>query len=311
MKLSIVTTLYNSMAYLEEFCRCTIEAAKKLTDDYELILVNDGSPDNALDMALSLHKNNAHIKVIDLSRNFGEHKARMTGLSHSTGDYIFLIQCDLEVDPLCLQYFWNAINVSENIDMVYGVQEKRRGNWWEHLRGLLFYSIFNFLADTKIQSNGVATWLMSRRFANALLTHQERTIFFSGLCTLTGFTQRPCNVTKTRINKSSYSHSKNIKMAIDALTSFSCVPLMLIFYLGSLLSLLAVLYIIFILIQKQFLGVGVSGWTSVIISIWLFGSMIMASIGLMGIYLSRIFLEVKQRPYTIIRETYGINLGQV
>ena len=138
MKLSFLTTLYYSSGYIEEFYSRCIASAKKINAPYEFIIVNDGSPDDALDKVLILAKMDPSIVVVDLSRNFGHHKAIMTGLQYCTGDYVFLIDCDLEEDPELLEMFWNKIQEDQSLDVVYGVQIKRKGGWMERFGGWLF-----------------------------------------------------------------------------------------------------------------------------------------------------------------------------
>ena len=143
MKLSIVTTLYKSSEYVEEFYKRITKEAKKITDDYEIIFVDDGSPDDSLKKCVSLHKQDQKIKVIELSRNFGHHKAIMTGLSYAKGDFVFLIDSDLEEDPEFLEIFWEELQSGEDLDVVYGLQKSRKGGWFEKFSGGLFYKVFN------------------------------------------------------------------------------------------------------------------------------------------------------------------------
>ncbi|MBI5664356.1 MAG: glycosyltransferase family 2 protein, partial [Nitrospirae bacterium] len=143
MKLSIVTTLYYSEPYIAEFYERISTAAQRITDDYELILVNDGSPDESLSAALALYEKDKRVIVIDFAKNFGHHKAIMTGLSYAQGDYVFLIDSDLEEQPENLDLFWNELHAAPNIDVVYGTQYKRKGGWFEKITGNIFYKLFN------------------------------------------------------------------------------------------------------------------------------------------------------------------------
>src|SRR3954467_2021177 len=145
MDLSIVTTLYRSALHLEEFHRRVRAPAEKITSDYEIIFVNDGSPDNSLGIALSIYERDDRVRVIDLSRNFGHHKAMMTGLTHARGDLVFLIDSDLEEDPELLASFGEAMSQT-GADVVYGVQRGRRGGLVERWSGRLFFTIFNWLS---------------------------------------------------------------------------------------------------------------------------------------------------------------------
>ena len=126
MILSIVTTLYNSAPYLEEFHARVCAAAEQITPDYEIIFVNDGSPDNSLQIALSLYQKNERVRIVDLSRNFGHHKAMMTGLAQARGGMVFLIDSDLEEEPELLETFYKELRTT-GADVVFGVQQKRKG----------------------------------------------------------------------------------------------------------------------------------------------------------------------------------------
>src|ERR1700759_3194776 len=146
MKLSIVTSLYRSAASIEEFYRRSIGAAEQITADIEFVMVNDGSPDSSLDLALQLQRRDARVIVVDLSRNFGHHKALMTGLAHATGDLVFLIDSDLEEQPEDLALFHQRFSAGD-CDVVYGVLEARRGGFLGKIPGALFFTLVYLLSD--------------------------------------------------------------------------------------------------------------------------------------------------------------------
>lgn len=308
MKLSIVTTMYYSAPYIKEFYERTIKAAQKITEDIEIIFVNDGSPDNSLEVAVELFNQDNRVKVVDLSRNFGHHKAMMTGLTYANGDYIFLIDSDLEEEPELLNIFWDEMHNSNDIDVIYGVQEKRKGKLFEKITGNLFYKIFNFFSDIKVPTNLVTCRLMKKNYVKALLSFQEQEIFMCGLWAATGFIQKPLEIKKLHLSPSTYNFRKKVHVFINSLTSFSSKPLMYIFYLGFFISCLSVFAIMYFLIIKFFIGINVSGWASIFISLWFIGGLIIFSIGVIGIYLSKIFMEVKNRPYTIVKRFYNKDL---
>lgn len=303
MKLSIATTLYDSASYLHEFHARMTKAAKQITDDYEIIFVNDGSQDETLEVALSLYEQDDKVRIIDLSRNFGHHKAMMTGLAHAQGRLVFLIDCDLEVAPETLTAFHEKL-CSTQSDVVYGVQRERHGHLMDRLAGRIFYVIFNWLSSDPLPINLVTTRLMSQRYVSALVTHQEREVLIGGLWVITGFQQVPITVTKTYKGNSSYHLRRRIAILVNAVTSFSNKPLVLIFYLGIAISLLAGLAGLDLIIRRLVFGTLLEGWPSLIISVWFLGGLMIFCIGIIGIYLSKIFMEVKQRPYTIIKEIY-------
>ncbi|MHC8412218.1 glycosyltransferase family 2 protein [Pseudomonas sp. Hz4] len=305
MKISIVATLYQSAPYISEFYQRASAAARQLVDeDYEIVLVNDGSPDISLDLAVQLTESDCHVVVIDLSRNFGHHKAMMTGLAHAKGERVLLIDSDLEEDPECLIAFAEEMQ-SQRCDVVYGVQVRRKGNWFERWSGQWFYRLFKALTGLALPENIVTARLMTRRYVDALLRHKEREVFMAGLWHITGFDQRSLAIKKHSTSETTYTLRKKMSLLVNSVTSFSNVPLVGIFYIGVSISLVAALYIGYLAIQWLFLAKPLSGWTSVMASIWLLGGMIISFIGVVGIYLSKIFSETKQRPYTIVRQIHA------
>ena len=305
MKLSIVATLYQSAPHLREFYeRATAVAGQLFGDDYEIVFVNDGSPDNSLDIAVGFTETDAHVVVVDLSRNFGHHKAMMTGLAHCQGDLVFLIDSDLEEEPEYLLSFSEEMQ-SEDCDVVYGVQQKRKGGWFEHMSGKWFYILFNRFTGMALPENVVTARLMTRRYVDALLLHKEREVFMAGLWHITGFRQRGQLVTKHASSATTYTFRRKMAALVNSVTSFSNAPLVSIFYIGISISLIAVAYIVFLVTNWMFFERPLSGWTSVMASIWLLGGMVISFIGVVGIYLSKIFSETKARPYTIVRHVYA------
>ena len=305
MKLSIVATLYQSAPYILEFYQRASAAAGQLAgENYEIVLVNDGSPDTSLDLAVQLTESDNHVVVIDLSRNFGHHKAMMTGLAHAKGERVLLIDSDLEEDPECLIAFAEQMQ-SQHCDVVYGIQEQRKGSWFERWSGQWFYRFFKALTGLALPENIVTARLMTRRYVDALLLHEEREVFMAGLWHITGFDQRSQVVKKHSTSETTYTFRKKMSLLVNSVTSFSNAPLVGIFHIGVSISLVAAFYIGYLAIQWLFLAKPLSGWTSVMASIWLLGGMIISFIGVVGIYLSKIFSETKQRPYTIVRQIYA------
>jgi putative glycosyltransferase len=301
--LSIVTTLYASAPYLEEFYSRTCVIAERVTSDFEIILVNDGSLDNSLEIALSIYHKDPRVRVIDLSRNFGHHKAMMTGLIHARGELIFLLDVDLEEEPEFLEKFYQELK-AKGADVVYGVQQKRKGKVFERVTGTLFFKAFNLLSTDPIPPNLITARLMTRKYVAALIQHKEREFVISGLWALTGFTQIPISVRKHHKGASAYGLRRKLSHLVNAVTSFSGKPLVLIFYLGSILILVSSVAALDLIIRRIFFGVMLQGWASLIVSIWLLGGITIFCLGVIAIYLSKIFIEVKQRPYTVIREVY-------
>ncbi len=304
MKISIVTSLYYSAPYLQEFYDRTLAAVRKLGAAYELVFVVDGSPDNSLEVARGLSEKDHRIKIVELARNYGEHKALLTGLAHAKADYHFIIDCDLEEDPEWIGLFWEELEKHDDVDVVYGRQLKRKGGLFERISGYLFYSLLNLVSETRIPRNLVTARLMSQRYVENLIRHRENEITLFGIFSLTGFEQVPVAVTKKSKGKTAYNLKRKLSMAINAFVSFSSKPLIYIFNLGMLVTLIAIGLVIYTLIEKLFYGVPVRGWTSLIASLWFLGGLTLFSIGVVGIYLSKIFVEVKHRPFTIVKSVY-------
>lgn len=305
VKLSVVATLYQSAAYLREFhARASVAAREFAGDDYEIVLVNDGSPDDSLERAVRLSEEDPRVVVIDLARNFGHHKAMMTGLMAAEGEHVFLIDSDLEEEPEWLLPFAQQMR-EERSDVVYGVQAARKGGWFERATGPLFYQLFRSLTGVQQPDNIVTARLMTRRYVRALVAHQEREINIGGLWVITGFRQSRQVVRKHDTSPTTYTLSRKFSHLVNGVTSFSSLPLVFTFYIGLVTSLTAAFYIAVLVLRYLLISAPPEGYTSIVASIWLFSGLIILFLGVQGIYIAKIFSEVKQRPYTIVRAVHG------
>ena len=306
MKLSIVTTLYRSEQYVNEFYELISSNANKITNDYEIVFVNDGSPDNSVERVLEIRKKDNKVKLIDLSRNFGHHYAIMAGLNFASGEYIYLTDCDLEVSPETIIAFNDKI-VQQKIDVVYGFQETRKGRFIEKQGGGLFWKMINKLGNLDIPKNVVTERLMSRRYVENLISLGDRNLFLAGMMSWTGFSQLGVPVLKMqRKGNSTYSAMKRIKLATEAITSFSVVPLKMMFNLGILITLASILGIVFIVIRKLIFPEQILiGYTSLMIMIMLALGIIVCALGIIGMYISKIFIQTQNRPLYIIKNIYA------
>jgi putative glycosyltransferase len=303
MRLSVVATLYASAPYIEEFVRRSTDAARRVTDDFEIVLVNDGSPDNSLEVALKAQRTNPRVRVVDLARNFGHHKAMMTGMLHAKGDLVFLIDSDLEEDPAWLTDFVAEMERAK-ADVVYGVQRKRRGKLFERLSGAIFYAAFNAIAKQHVPPNMMTVRLMSRRYVDAFAAYQEREFNIGALWLHAGFTQVPLYFDKAFKGSTTYNFSKKMVHVVNSVTAFSSTPLEAIFYTGVAISVFAGVYGVYLIGRWVVVSEIPEGWSSLIVSVWFLGGLTMLALGVIGIYLSKMFSEVKQRPFTTVRQVY-------
>ncbi len=305
MKLSIVTTLYKSTSYINEFYERITKEAKRITNNYEIIFVNDGSPDDSLQKCIALHKKDPKVKVIELSRNFGHHKAIMSGLSHTNSDYIFLIDIDLEEEPELLGEFWKELQNSKDLDVIYGVQESRKGSWFERCSGKVYYKVFNYLVDEGHTEKNISTVrLMNKNYVSKIILFTEKEFFFGPISILTGFNQKKIIIKKLNTGSTTYTFLYKYNMLINSVFTFSIKPLYFIFYFGLLMTLFSFLFVFYLIINKLMYNISIDGWTSIIASVWLIGGIIISFLGIISIYISKVFIESKNRPFSIIKKIY-------
>jgi len=298
-----VTTLYNSAPSLAEFYRRAVAAAESICDDFEIVMVDDGSPDDSLALACRIAAQDDRVRVVELSRNFGHHKAMMTGLDQARGDLCFLIDSDLEEDPALLGRFLQELE-SGDLDVVYGYQNTRKGGLVERTTGSIAYWLFKTLLSHEIPQNHITVRLMRREYVDALLLHREQQTVIGGLWVITGFRQVGIPVNKISRGDTSYSIRRRWLLLIDSISSFSETPLVAIFYLGLAISALSGLVGVGLIVHKIVYRGLIEGWVSVMLSVWFLGGLLIFCVGIIGIYISKIFIETKNRPYTIVRRIH-------
>jgi putative glycosyltransferase len=303
MLLSIVTTLYRSAPYIDEFYRRVSRAAETLTSSYEIVFVNDGSPDDSLERAVALHQADPRVKVVDLSRNFGHHKALLAGLEYAQGDLIYLLDSDLEEEPEALVPLYNLLREMD-ADVAYGIRQNRYGTPIQRLGGRAYFWVYNAFSSQPIPTDMCTARVMTRRYVNSLLQHGEREVVLSGVLALTGYRQVPLPMQKLRKGTSSYGLTRSVSLLIDSVTSQSSKPLIWMCGLGVAILAVTVALAVLLLLRRIVSGIEVEGWTSLILSVWMIGGLILFSQGLIAMYIAKIFLEVKQRPRTITRHYY-------
>jgi putative glycosyltransferase len=303
MKLSIVTTLYQSAATIDEFYRRAITAGEALTDDIEIILVNDGSLDGSLDRALAIHAIDPRVVVIDLARNAAHYKAMMVGLNFARGDLVFLIDSDLEEEPELLAKFYERMGAGD-CDVVYGVQKQRRGGFLARLPGELYFALVGLLSDEKISRNLMTVRLMTRDYVRALVRHRDREFIIAQLWAASGFRQVAMPVRKLSLSKSTYTFRRRVEIAIKHVTTTSTTLLYLILYIGLFVSFWSAATVIYFVSRYVFFGIHTDGYTSLMVSIWFFGGLTTLILGILGVYIANLLSESKRRPYTVIRRIY-------
>ncbi len=304
-ELSVVSTMYRSRPFLERFLSECLQALSELkSDHFEILLVNDGSPDDSLAYALERQQDIPQLVIVDLSRNFGHHHAIQAGLQNAAGELIFLIDCDLEVSPLVLPEFYRKLRESD-CDMVFGYQEARKGGLLEQASGALFWKGFNLLSDIKIPENIVTERIMTRRYVDALLQMGDRNLFLAGMMSWTGYRQIGLPVVKKqRDGLSTYTFTRRIGLMVNAVSSFSAQPLIWLFNIGITITLLSFTFAFYLIFRKLFFDDALLGFTSVMAVITLSLGILTTAMGIVGIYLGKVFTQVQNRPTYIIRDIY-------
>lgn len=305
--LSVVTTLYKSEIFLQEFLDEILNALEVINPEkFELIFVNDGSPDCSVDFLLEKRMVIKEIKIIDLSRNFGHHQALLAGLSQAKYDLIFTIDSDLEVSPSMLVEFYDKHQNDLNIDVVYGFQEIRKGSGLEKIGGLIFWKILNYLSPVKVPNNILTERLMTREVVDAILSLGDKNIFIGGMMHWVGFNQVGIPVKKgVRKGNSTYSLSKRVDLMVDAITSFTSKPLVYMFKFGIIISILSLSSFFCMIFYKLKYGNQIQlGWASLMSVNLLVLGILSTFIGFLGIYISKIFKQVQNRPNYLVRKIY-------
>lgn len=300
MHLSIVTTSYNSASTITKFFSELKKVISELNiSDYEVIVVDDGSKDETVEILKKIKENFNNLKIIILSKNYGHHKALITGLNESIGKLIFLLDSDLEENPSELK---NLLKEIENYDFVYGIQKKRAAGLITNFFGNIFYKLFNFVSSAEIPRNLMTMTLMKYKVKEELDRFKEKEIFFHGILHTIGFKKKGIIIDKTFKGKTAYTLSKKLNLFFDAITSFSSLPLKIFFYLGLIISSISAIYAIYLIFRYLSFKISVAGFTTLAVLVLFFGGLIILGIGILGIYIQKIFLEVKNRPRVTVKD---------
>lgn len=303
--ISVVSTMYRSRRFLEAFLAECLAALQQIgCSDYEIVLVNDGSPDDSLAYALSRVADIPSLVIVDLSRNFGHHAAAQAGLRAARGELVFLIDCDLEIRPATLVDFHRKI-VESRADLVFGYQEARKGGWVEKVGGGFFWKVFNTLSDVEIPHSIVTERIMTRRFVDAFLRLGDHNLFLAGMMSWTGFPQIGMPVTKMqREGRSTYTLVKRIQLVVNAISSFSSKPLVWLFNAGLGITLLSFGYAAYLVLRKIFFNDALLGFTAIMAMLAMSLGILTTALGLVGIYLGKVFNQVQNRPTFIVKDVH-------
>ncbi len=303
LQVSIVSPVYNTAIFLNEFVVEVTSALNSLQLSFEIILVDDRSPDNAWDILLNLSKVNNTIKVIRLSKNFGQQAAIMAGLSYAKGNWVVVMDNDLQDQPKEIAKLYNK--AIEGYDVVLANRAIRNDHFITKMFSGIFYKLFSYLANTPIKK-GVANFgIYNKKVIVEVNSVNDYIKAFPLFVNWVGFKQIIIDVehAKRSAGKSSYTLSKLFSLAFDMILSFSSKPLKLFIKFGVFISLLSFIAGAYTLV-KYFTGqISVLGYSSIILSIWFFSGLIITTIGVVGIYVGKIFDQAKGRKSFIIDET--------
>lgn len=301
MAVSLVTTLYRSAPYLDEFVARSLAL---MEDDDELILVDDGSPDNSLALAKERAATDPRITVVELARNFGHHVAILAGLSHAQKERVFFVDSDLEEAPELLTEFKTVMDAS-GADVVFGIHDHSQGSVLRQATSRAFWRFFNWASDSSIPLDICNVRLMNRRYVDALVSLPESNVFLGGMFHWVGFRQIAIPIQREiQRSISTYSLSGRIALALRSVVSFSTAPLKAMFLLGVGISTFSFLLAAYYAVHKILNPSVQFGFTTLIISIWFLSGMIVACLGVIGIYLAYMYTETKRRPRVIVKEIF-------
>lgn len=304
---SVVSPVYKGEKMIEELVSRIQISLSQLTESYEIILVNDASPDDSWRMIELECRKDKRIKGINLSRNFGQHYAITAGLDYAKGEWIVVMDCDLQDRPEEIQnLYYKAI---EGYDIVLAQRTERKDFYFKRLSSTLFYVLFSYLTDTK-QDKTVANFgIYNKAVVKSLLSMSDAVRYFPTMIQWVGYRKYYLPVTHSErgVGKSSYTLGSLLKLALNNILAFSNKPLRLTVKLGFTMSLFALLLALYYLL-RYFLGnIFVSGFTTIILSLWFIAGVLICLLGILGLYIGKIFDQVKGRPSYIVRDNINID----
>jgi len=307
--LSVVAPMYNEEENIDVFLSRLIPILKKVTPDYNIICINDGSTDNTLEKLIENHKRNSTIEIINLSRNFGKEMALTAGFDYSQGDIVIPIDSDLQDPPELIEEMVNKWK--EGFDVVYATRRIRHGeSWFKKSTAAFFYKIINAVSEIPIPENTGDFRLMDKRVVVAIRQLPEEARFMKGVFSWVGFKQTAIMYDRQSrfAGKTSWNYWKLWNFSLDGFTSFSHLPIRVWSYVGITISLFSLIYAVILVTYVIFVkGIDVPGYASLMIVTLFLGGIILISLGVLGEYIGRIFNEVKKRPLYLISDLWGFD----
>ncbi len=305
--ISIVVACYNEEEALPLFYKEILKLKKELRKvDVELILVNDGSQDKTLEVIKNLYKKDKTLKYISLSRNFGKEAAMLAGLEHASGEYVAVMDADLQDPPELILKMYSLLKKDKNIDVVATRRVTRVGE--PKIRSFfarIFYKFINKISNIELVDGARDYRLMRKNVISAILSLKEYNRFSKGLFGFVGFNTKWLEFeNKERIaGETSWSFFSLFKYAIEGIVAFSTAPLTLSAFIGILFCMIAFIMIIVIILKTLLFGDPTSGWPSIVCILFFVSGIQLFCLGIIGEYLSKTYLETKKRPVYIIKET--------
>ena len=274
--------------------------------EFELLFINDGSRDATLEILQDLRREDPRVNYIDLSRNYGKEVGMLVGFDHATGDCVITLDADLQEPPEVIPEM--LAKWQEGYDDVYGSRRERKQSAWKKMTSRLYHRLLAGMSnDVDLSSNAGDFRLLDRKCINAIRSMRESQRYTKGMYELIGFRKAPVmyDIHERAAGTSKWTLGKLMHLALDGITSHSVLPLRLASYLGLTVSLVAFLYLCYVLVKAAVWGDEVAGYPTIVCLILFLGGFILLALGIMGEYLGRIFMETKQRPLYFINSING------
>jgi len=305
--ISVVSPVYMSAGIVDELVKRISAAVEKITPDYEIILVEDGSRDDSWNKIAEQPAKNPKVIGVKLSRNFGQHYAMSAGLAQSKGDWVMLIDCDLQDPPEAIEAMYKK--ALEGYQVVLAARKEVKESFLKRTFSKVFYAVFNYFTDTDMESTSSSMKLIARQVVDNFNSLQERHRFFGGMLNWLGYKTAFIEIEHSarHSGKSSYNFKRRMNMATEAIISFSIKPLRLAIRLGFLLMFLSGSYLLGLVIRNLIYKTTIIGWSSLIATIIFSTGIMVILMGIIGLYVGKIFEEVKRRPNYIVEKITDSN----